>query len=240
MIARTIAEHAKQFRRAEILVISRDDVFHHPDVRRQWETAGVTPVVVKSFEEAAACLEAGLDAAEKEAIEEDIANITAFLKTRQQEIFDRLLKEVEVSESFIKGGILQDPAYYGTLERVRQVRALEITRVSHGHVLRGRRGREGQRRPVTFFVKVAFDITVRQFPISSLFSGGPKIRLDAVDQPAVQSLFTLASTGSTAAATNEVSVDITVEREIAVEAWLTEDEKTGEPVGLDIEKIATW
>ena len=234
MIVRTISEHARRFEGAEVLIISRDDVFNHPDVRGQWEAVGVHPAVVKSFQLAADCLEAGLDAAVKQAIDEDIATITDFLRSRQREIFDRLLKDVEVSEAFIRGAFLQDPAYFGTLERVRQVRPIGITRVSHGHVLRGRHGREGQRGPVTFSVKVAFDITVGQIPFTQLLSSGPRVRLDAVDQPVSSQVFL------TSDMPQQVSTDMTVEREIVVEAWVTEDERTGGLVGLDIEKITTW
>jgi hypothetical protein len=242
MIARTIAEHAKQFPSDEIVIISRDEVFHHPDVKRQWEAVGVTPVVVRSFEEAAACLEAGLDAAVREHMESEIARIEAFLKSRQEGIFAQLLRGVEVSEGFIRGGPLQDQAYYGALERVRAVRPVGITNISFGHVLQRSLKREGPRRPVTFFVKVAFDITVRQIPLSLerlAGGGGPKIRLDAVDLPvATGGGFSFAD--FLAPPREEISADLRVEREIPVEAWVTEDEETGELVEVDIEKITTW
>ena len=236
MIVRTITAHSAQFIGDEILIISYDDVFHHPDVLAQFGAVGVAPTVVRDFKDAAACLEAGLDEAGREAMEAEAEEVAAFLRTRREEIFARVLKEAEVTEQFIRGGLLQKQAYYGALERIRAVRPVDIGNVSFGHVLGGRVDRDGRRRPVTFFVKVMFDITVRQFSLSSLslFGSGPKIRLDVVDHPVpAQGLF-----DQTPAQT--VTDDIQVEREIIVEAWVIEHEKTGLLVGLEIEKINAW
>jgi len=155
-----------------------------------------------------------------------------------EQIFARL-RNVEVSEGFIKGsglsGLAQGMAYYGTLERVRGVRPLEIGNVSLGHVLGGHVKRDGHRRPITFFVKVAFDITVREFPTASLFGDNNlKIRLDVVDLAVpAQGLFGQAPAEA-------VSRDMAVEREIIVEAWIHEDAQTDAPVDLEIDKINAW
>jgi hypothetical protein len=237
MIVRTIAAHSAQFIGAEILIISYDDVFHHPDVLAQFGAVGIAPTVVRDFKAAAACLEAGLDEAGREAMEAEAEEVAAFLRTRREEIFTRVLKEAEVTEQFIRGGLLQKQAYYGTLERIRAVRPVDIGKVSFGHVLGRHVQRDGRRRPVTFFVKVMFDIIVREFSLSSLSlfgGGGPRIRLDVVDHPVpAQGLF-----DQTPAQT--VTDDIQVEREIIVEAWVIEDEKTGLLVDLEIEKISAW
>lgn len=240
MILRTIVEHAKGLAPGPILVVSNDDVFHEPEVRDQLTAAGLTCVVVRNLEAAAASLEAGLDEAGKEYLEEEAERAKAFLETRQTDIFERVMK-AHVTEEFIKGqGPLSTIAtfsFLSTFERVRQVRPMGITQVSRGHVL-GSRHKVGNRVPITFYVKVAFDVMEREIPVSPLFGGSPPaIPLDAIDYtvPPMRGLPGLSAFAPAA----PVLVDKTYEREIGVEAWLTED-KNGHFARLDIEKVSTW
>ncbi len=236
LIVRTIAEHAKTFAGLSILVVSADDVFGAAEVRRQWESAGVLPLVAKTLEEAVGQLEAQMDNAYKKYLNQEAQGIKAFLVERQREIFERL-KDAEVSETFIMGqglgGLLAPKPVFGTLEKIRQVRPVEITRVSRGHVLGPHATKDG-RVPVTFYVKVAFDISVRVPSLGQLFGGGPRIRLaDAVDLPVPRSDFFSLPVSEAAVE------DITVEREIPVKAWVVED-AGGKYVGLKIEEASAW
>jgi len=231
LIVKTIAEHAKRFRGHSVLVVSNDGDFSSAEVSRQWRDVGVEPLVARTIQEAVTQLEAAMDEAWKVYLDSEAQEIKKFLVSRQDKIFARL-KDVEVSEGFIRGGGILGgmAAYFGTLERVREARPLEITRVSRGHVL-GAHDKEGNRTPVTFYVKVAFDVTVSEYPLSNLLGGGPRFRLaDAVDLrvPAVAPVLS----GAT-------ERDLSVEREIAVEAWVVEDSK-GTYVELEIAKIQAW
>lgn len=230
LIVRTIAEHARPFAGNSILVVSADDVFGAAEVRQQWRQVGVVPLVAKTLEDAVTQFEAELDQAARQYLDREAEKIRAFLIGRQDEIFDRL-KDVEVSEGFIRGGgVFGDPAYYGTLERVRQVRPVEITRVSRGHI-QGPFSRQDGRVPVTFYVKVAFDLSIRTFSLAELSSGGSRFRLaEAVD-------LRVPPPGLLPVPERMVE-DITVEREIPVQAWVVEGE--GDYVGLIIEEVSTW
>lgn len=233
LIARTIQEHAQTFVGHSILVVSADEVFRSAEVCQQWRDVGVVPIVAKTLEEAVGQLEAQMDQAWKQYLNLEAQQIKTCLVGHQGEIFERL-KDVEVSEGFIRGGgiLAPPPAYYGTLERVRQVRPVEITRVSRGHVL-GPFAKEDGRVPVTFYVKVAFDLSVRIPSLGPLFGGGPRFRLaDAVDLPVPRSDF-LSLLSETAVE------DITVEREIPVKAWIAQD-AGGNYVDLRIEEVSTW
>lgn len=230
LIAMAIAEHARAFAGRSILVVSADKVFSAQEVLALWRAAGVHPIIATTLESAVEQLEAEMDQAWKTYLNQEAEAIKAFLVTRQQEIFDRL-KEAEVSESFIRGNPLSGgPPLLGALERIRRVTPVEITRVSRGHVL-GPTQREGNRVPVTFYVKVAFDLSVRYYPLSSVLGGsGPRFRLaDAVDLPVGPSSFI------THPGTVE---DTTVDREIAIQAWV--EEAGGQFSELIIEKIAAW
>ncbi len=235
LIVKTIAEHAKRFRGHSILVVSNDGDFSRAEVSRQWQDVGVQPLIARTIQEAVTQLEAAMDEAWKRYLDGEAEEIKKFLISRQDEIFARL-REVEVSEEFVRGGGILGgmPAYFGTLERVRPARPLEITRVSRGHVL-GAHRKEGKRTPVTFYVKVAFDVTVNEYPVPNLLGGGPRFRLaDAVD---LRGQVQVTAPIFPFAATRER--DLTVEREIAVQAWVIEDERRTY-VSLEIEKIQTW
>lgn len=233
LIVRTVAEHAKAFAGHSILVVSADDVFGAAEVRRQWEIAGVLPLVAKTLEDAVGQLEAQMGDAYKQYLDQEAQKIKTFLIERQGEIFERL-KDAEVSETFIMGGgILAPRPVFGTLEKIRQVRPLEITRVSRGHALGSHAKRDG-RVPVTFYVKVAFDLSVRMPSLGQLFGGGPRFRLaDAVELP-------VSRTGFLSLPVSEAAVEeITVEREIPVKAWVGED-AAGKYVDLIIEEVSAW
>ena len=231
LIVKTIAEHARRFEGQSIVVVSNDGDFSNTEVSRQWLDVGVQPLVARTIQEAVAQLEAAMDEAWKGYLDSEAQEIKKFLVSRQNEIFERL-KDVEVSEGFIRGGGILGgmAAYIGTLERVRQARPLEITRVSRGHIL-GAHDKEGKRTPVTFYVKVAFDVTVSEYALSNILGGGPRFRLaDAVDLRVPITAPVLS--GAT-------ERELSIEREIPVEAWIAEDEKETY-VELEIAKIRAW
>lgn len=229
LIAMTIAEHAKQFAGHSILVVSADNVFSDPEVVQQWQRVGVQALVAKTLEEAVEKLESAMDEAWKIYLNAEETHIKEFLVTRQAEIFARL-KDVEVSEGFISGNAFAQPAYIGNLQRIRQVRPVEIARVSRGHVT-GPFVKEGNRVPITFHVKIAFEVTVQTFSFADLMSGGPRFRLgEAVDLAVQQQML------SVPAPTEQ---EMTVEREITIEAWVVEG-KNGVYEDLIIEKVLAW
>lgn len=111
---------------------------------------------------------------------------------------------------------------------MKQVRPLEIAKASRGHVTR-RAEDEGGRIPVTFDLKVAFDIVVSSFTLEDL--SGQKFGLEGpVD---------LRDRAPTFLNRKTVEQDVTVERDITVEATVLENEqKTFSD--LRIEKILTY
>ncbi len=228
LIALTIGGHAAQYDGHSILVVSKDEVFGLPEVHRRW-WSGVTTVVVRTLEQAVSQLEAAMDEVWKRYLDQEAEDIKKFLVSKQSKIFERL-KEVEVSESFIRDGGVFSPlkAYYGSLQRVRQIRPLEITSVSRGHV-GGPYGKENGRVPVTFSVKVAFDITANNWSFANLLSSGPRIRLGDA---------TVTARPSDAPA-ELVEQDLSLEREISIEGWVTQN-AAGKYEDLVIEKIQAW
>ena len=229
LIALTIGSHAEQYAGHSILVVSKDEVFGLPEVHRRWWSR-VKPVFARTLEQAVGQLEAAMDEAWKRYLDLEEQEIKTFLTSKQDQIFERL-KEVEVSEAFIRDGApfsLKMSAYVGSLQAVRQIRPLEITRVSRGHLL-GSFKKEDGRVPVTFSVKVAFDVTVNTYSFAHLMSGGPRVRFrDAA----------ITSRPSDAPA-ELLEHDMTIEREISIEAWVTQD-AAGKYEDLAIEKIQAW
>jgi hypothetical protein len=235
LIALTIAERAKVMSGHRIFIVAHDDIFSAPEVKGWWEDVGVLPTVVKTLRDAVTQLVAAMSEAGQKILENEARAIKAFLDTRKTEIFERL-KTADVSAEFIRTGgpSAAFPAFYGTLETVRRVEPLEITAASRGHVL-GEFVKKDGRVPITFEVKVAFDITiggtvVRLSDLLSAREAGPRIRLSGERIPDPDSPLFWQQPVPTS--------DITITRTITVEAWVTEKPGGGYS-DLTIEKVST-
>ncbi len=231
LIVFTIADHAKKFNGDYVLVVAEDHVFGTDEVLNQWRGAGVEPLVAKTLDEAVVMIDNLVSEAVKKYHDHESARIREFLFTQQDAIFEHVLKNGEVSESFVRGGGvlgLGTQDFYGTLQAVKQVRPLEIAKASRGHVTR-RAEEEGGRIPVTFDVKVAFDIVVSSFTLEDFTSQklGLKGPVDLRDRV------------PTFLNRQTVEQDVTVERNITVEASVLEDSQ-GKFSDLRIQKILTY
>jgi hypothetical protein len=235
LIALSIAEYAQKFKGHRIFVVANDEIFSTPEVKRLWDAAGVIPTVARTLRDAATQLAETLADAGDKLLDQQAEAIKAFLNTRTDQIFERV-KTADVSTEFIRTGGLTDgdPAFFGSLEKVRQIRPVEITRVSVGHVLGEMESKKGHV-PITFQVKIAFDITATgvnslRNMLDALTGGrGPRVRLSG-EGP---SEFV-----TTVSWTPPASEDLTVEREITLEGWVIEQARAYSD--LTIDKISTW
>lgn len=104
LIVLTIADHAKKFNGGYVLVVAEDHVFGTDEVLNQWRGAGIEPLVAKTLDEAVVMVDNLVSEAVKKYHDRESARIREFLLTQQDAIFEHVLKNGEVSESFVRGG----------------------------------------------------------------------------------------------------------------------------------------
>jgi len=173
----TIIEHMKdnQFRNAVLL--SADSIFTKDAVTTRLKNDGLNLLVAKDLAEANGIMKKLINNALKSIVEEEKQTIKAFLVEHSNQIFDYVLKNAQVSESFLRefGGW----SVMGSIEEVLTVRPKEIAEVSLGHTVSNETLPEGIE-PITFSVSTEFDLLVREFGLSLLrFFNQPKFPLSA-------------------------------------------------------------
>ena len=229
VIAFTIADHAKAFEGHYILVVSDDHVFENPNVLGLWRKSGVEPLVAKTLDDATLMVDNVISDAVKSYYNQESSNIREFLVTQQDPVFKYLLKNAEISESFVKGRFLGPGDFNGTLEAVTEVRPLEVMKAFKGSATQSANSEEG-RVPITFTVKVALDITVSDFDADAF--AGPRF-------PLGEAVNLRGRTFGPLLFARRVERDTTIEREIVVEASVLQSQQ-GEYSDLRIEKILTY
>jgi hypothetical protein len=205
----TIIEHMKGSGYRDAILLSADKIFAEDAVTTRLKNNGLNVLVAKNLADANGQMKKQIDAAVKSFIEEEEQTIKAFLVEHSDQIFDYVLKNAQVSESFLsrrEGLIGMD----FSVEAVLAVRPKEISKVSLGHTVSNETLPEGVE-PITFSVSTEFDLHVREYGLSWLwFFNQPKFPLSEPESFPKTKFRSPAPSVEQRTVTREITVEATI------------------------------
>jgi hypothetical protein len=228
----TILKHLEENEISSAIFITSDSIFTHYGITERFKKVGKSLSIAKNVTEARESLENQVRSYWHYVVREGNPKIRSFLTDRFDEISEYILKNAEISELFLRGGLWgqvgqkEDIPSRANIKRILEVHPLKISNIYPGRILSERELQNGIE-PITFTVSTNFDLIIEEYGLEIIFAS-PKVKLSDLTD------FDKLPRKSTSP--NEQQIKVT--REITMEANIVIEDDN--PISLQIIKVSSY